>query len=162
MSSFVHKASSTTISLLILVSLEAVQATTDSTLQSLNGQTQTFIPNVRNDTYVPQISNEFEPSINAIINHLFQELIKSHEINTNEIEEYPGQEKIFLTSSGTTTTMLSFWGSVYSLIWLLAIGVVASMIICYWVGCEYESTAMASSYRSNSRISTYVIYSITN
>lgn len=95
-----------------------------------------------------RISNEFEPAINTIMLHLLQDVFHKNDFNASVLEEYEANEKFFLTNDPNATTYVSFYGTVYSLLWLLSMAIVASMIICYWVGCEYESTMVQSYHRS--------------
>ena len=108
------------------------------------------------------ISSEFNPVIKSIVNQLMGQMDEFLLDNDDSLDETEMQEKlIFLTSSTNGTAVLSFAGLIYTLLWILAMGVISSMILCYWLGCEYEdsteTTTSTSSYgRSFNSLAKYV------
>lgn len=185
MPSFVHKVCPTTLFLLLFVRLvENSKINDDNSLSQTNSkyinenqlELKVIQPtlildhfSIPNQTFSLQTPNEKIPNIEDIVDLVLRELVTNLDLDTTnllaellryhdlDITDLVGdnQEKFFLTSNNLTTTMVSFWGSVYSALWVLVVGVVSSMIICYWVGCEYETTV---SYRSLSQVSTYATY----
>lgn len=132
------------------------------------------IPSIPNDELftLRNLSNvilteEFNPAVRSIVNHLMgklDEILKLNELDLDDLDESELEEKLlFLTSSTNGTAILSFSGLIYTLLWAIAVAVVGSMVVCYWVGCEYEeavemttTTTTSSSYgRALHRIAKY-------
>ena len=112
------------------------------------------------------ISDDFNPMVKTIANQLMgmlDEILNLNQLDTNDFEETELDEKlIFLTTSTNGTAIISFSGLVYTVLWVIAMGVVGSMVVCYWVGCEYEEattqTSTTNSYgRALTTLAKYVI-----
>lgn len=60
-----------------------------------------------------------------------------------DVEDNEPPERLGWTSSattGSTSAIVSGAGIVWLLLWGVVTFIVASAVLCYWVGCEYAST----------------------
>lgn len=72
-------------------------------------------------------------------------LDSEREAALEDIEDKDSPERLGWTSSATTgstsySAVFSWAGSVWLLLWGVVSFIIASAILCYWVGCEYAST----------------------
>lgn len=60
-----------------------------------------------------------------------------------DVEDKDHPERLVWTSSattGSTSAVVSGAGIAWLLLWGLVTFIIASAVLCYWVGCEYSST----------------------
>lgn len=60
-----------------------------------------------------------------------------------DVEDKDAPERLGWTSSattGSTSAVVSGAGIVWLLLWGVVTIIIASAVLCYWVGCEYAST----------------------
>ena len=118
---------------------------TPHSLPSLKHITSTFSLRNITDQIIPP---DFNPVIKSIINQLVAQLDKLiiNELNSLDyLDDDELQEKLFFVTSSTTAVQyISFYGLVYTALWALVVGIVVSMIVCYWVGCEYDDETSSS------------------
>ena len=104
-----------------------------------------------------QLLTEYEPRITKLADQLFHQLFPNHTTispNISTVIGAIGQEKILITN---TTTTVSLWSAIYSILWLLSFGVIFSMALCYWAGCEYQ-TVEATTGRALSTMGLFPMY----
>lgn len=140
MSKYVHIAS-----FVSLLNLGAPVASTTSSSPSSSANPLDIV-----DLLLPFSNNTSDLQfLKPIVKSLFNQLINtvhppSDLMSIDYYQDDVFDEKIFVTSSANASTMISFYGLLFSLLWGLAIAIVTSMVVCYWVGCEYEDMDTAT------------------